>query len=81
MNSLKPTKPTTNTGKDSPKTSIRPTKTNVAEMPPRPDLRAEASTRLVLPPTRTRAASSAWLPHPLLQPSHCRVPRVSPVPL
>lgn len=63
-NILNPTNPTTNMGKDSPKTSTRPTKTNetnAAEMPPRPDLtvgmpprpdlRAEESTRTVLPPT------------------------------
>jgi len=31
-NSLRPTNPTTNTGQDSPKTSTRPTKTNVVEM-------------------------------------------------
>jgi hypothetical protein len=35
----------------------------------------EASTRLVLPPSRT--AYSAWLPHPLLRPSHCHVPHIS----
>jgi hypothetical protein len=40
-------------------------------MPPRPDLRAEASTRPMLPPSpsptpASRTAYSAWLPHPLL---------------
>jgi hypothetical protein len=63
-NSLKPTRPTTNTGQNSPKTSPRPTKTNVAEMPSRPGMRAEKST--------------CPMPHPLVRPSHRRrVPHVS----
>jgi hypothetical protein len=82
-NSLNPTNPTTNTGQNSPKTPTRPP--NAAEMSSRPGppgppgpagLRAETSTCPMLPPTR--ATSSAWLPHPLLRPSHRRVPRVSP---
>ena len=71
-----PTNPTINTGEDSPKTSSRPTKTNAEEMPTRPGTSAETPTYPMLPPTR--ATSSAWLPHPLLRPSHCRVPHVSP---
>jgi hypothetical protein len=63
-NNLKPTRPTTNTGQDSPKMSTRPTKTNVAEMPLRPGMRAEKST---------------CPPHRLLRLSRRRrVPHVSP---
>jgi hypothetical protein len=75
-NSLKPTHPMTNTGQNSPKMSTRPTKTNVAEMPSRPGMGAETSTRPMLPPTRP--TPSAWLAHPLLRPPHRRVPHVSP---
>src|SRR6266852_5770210 len=75
-NSLNPTNPKTNAGQGSPKTSTRPTKTNAAEMPSRPGMSAEISTCPMIPPTR--ATSSAPLPHPLLRPSHRRVPLVSP---
>jgi hypothetical protein len=84
-NSLKQTNLTTNTGKDSPKTSTRPTKMNAAEMPSRPGMSAEmstcpgmsteTSTCPMLPPTRSRA-TVARLPHRLLP--HRRVPHVFP---
>jgi hypothetical protein len=84
-NSLNPTNPTTNTGKDSLKTSTHPTKANLnaAEMPSPPGMgmSAETSACPMLPPTRGRTTSSGWLPHPLLRPSHRRVPHVSPAPL
>ena len=72
-NSLKQTNPTINAGENSPKTSTR--LTNAAEIPSRPGIKADSS-RMTLSPTR--AASSTWLPHPFLRPSHRGVPHVSP---
>jgi hypothetical protein len=57
-NSLKQTNLTTNTGKNSPKTSTRPTTTNAAEMSSRPGMRAETSAC----PTTTNAAEMPSCP-------------------
>jgi len=75
MNSLKLTNPTTNVGQDSQKTSTRPARTNAAGMLSRLGMIAEMPTYPMLPPSPTRATSSA---HPLLRPSHRYVPHVSP---
>jgi hypothetical protein len=75
-NSLRPTRPTTNTGQNIPKTSTRPT--SAAEMPSRPGMKADLSTWPMLPPTRATSSACHWPPHPLLRPSYRRVPHVSP---
>lgn len=93
-NSLKPTNTTTNAGQNSPKTSIRPTNTNAAEMLSRPGMGLEISSDPEIglkTPGGTGIGletSTGPVPPPTqeraaspVRPSHCREPHVSPAPL